>query len=226
VVITPFSVSALLWAFDAIENATEGRETIERRGQIISLNGTGDATFALNGTMSGMYIILFLDENSSRALSATPLLVTVGTLGLQMPANITAGDFAKLKVNLSFADNRTNNQSMIFAAVMLSCRDYDNASIILQGNGSEESLNSTLTLANRSMRIVGLPRLSTDLLSKAVYLLPSDSAIGMQERKEPWADIMLITDPAWEKGGYILTCGVYSPGKGLLAVKQQAVEIV
>jgi methanogen extracellular protein (TIGR04279 family) len=61
---------------------------------------------------------------------------------------------------------------------------------------------------------------------KVLYLLPMNSAVGMQESNESGTEILLITDREWEKGSYILTCGVYSPGIGLLGLKQMSVEVI
>ena len=133
---------------------------------------------------------------------------------------------------MSLAEGRSsypsNNESRVFAAIMISRRDYENASLHIASNGSEGSLNSTLSLKDKSMQMQGLPAISSDLLMKVLYILPMDSAVGMQEAKadESGTEILLITDREWEKGSYILTCGVYSPRIGLLGLKQIAVEII
>jgi hypothetical protein len=57
-------------------------------------------------------------------------------------------------------------------------------------------------------------------------LLPADSAIGLQESTQQSADLILLPDNYWDKGEYILTGGIYSPGKGLLGIKQSRVLII
>jgi hypothetical protein len=50
--------------------------------------------------------------------------------------------------------------------------------------------------------------------------------VGLQESTQPGVDLILLTDKSWEKGEYILTGGIYSPGKGLLGIKQSVVEVI
>ncbi len=221
VAISRFNTSDLLSAFRGIESETE------EKGSRAILNSTGEARFSFNGLFSsGMYTVFIFDENTSTVLSRMPLLVTKGNLTLQMPANIKAGDFARFRVNMTLADNESINQSKIFAAILISRKDYENARLILASKGTEESLNSTLSIGNKSMQMRGLPSLSSELLMQMLYLLPQDSTAGMQESKDSGADILLITDPEWEKGSYILTCGVYASGKGLWGLRQEAVEVI
>ena len=226
--ITRFNISAFLSVFQPMDSRVKMGGNVSRQ----MLNSTADASFALDGLPFGMYTVSVFDENSSAVLSATPLFVTKADLTLQMPSNITAGDYAKLRVNMSLAEGRSaypsNNESRVFAAIMISRRDYENASLHIASNGTEGSLNSTLSLKDKSMQMQGLPAISSDLLMKVLYLLPMNSAVGMQEAKanESGTEILLITDREWEKGSYILTCGVYSPGSGLLGLKQMAVEII
>jgi methanogen extracellular protein (TIGR04279 family) len=223
-----FDISTFLSVFQSMDRRAKMEGNVSRQ----MLNSTADASFTLDGLPAGMYTVSVFDENSSAVLSSTPLFVTKADLTLQMPSNITAGDYAKLKVNLSLAEGRSaypsNNESRIFAAIMISRQDYENASLHIASNGTEGSLNSTLSLKDKSMQMQGLPAISSDLLMKVLYLLPMNSAVGMQEAKanESVTEILLITDREWEKGSYILTCGVYSPGSGLLGLKQMAVEVI
>jgi methanogen extracellular protein (TIGR04279 family) len=170
-----------------------------------------------------------VDENNSVILSALPLLISKAELTPQMPDNIKAGDFMQLRVNISALNNesisQSNNNSRIFAAIMISRKDYENASLKLDTNGTMESRKSTLILGDKSMQIQ-LSNISSEQLMPLLYLLPENSAIGIQESKESWADILLITDENWDKGSYILTYAVYSPGKGLLGLNQETVEVV
>ena len=57
-------------------------------------------------------------------------------------------------------------------------------------------------------------------------LLPQGSAVGLQESTQPGVDLILMTDQPWEKGQYVLICGVYSPEKGLVGIKQANVEVI
>jgi len=52
-----------------------------------------------------------------------------------------------------------------------------------------------------------------------------DSAMGMQETEGDGAEIIMITGAEWEKGSYILICGVYSPGRGLLGIREKTIDV-
>jgi methanogen extracellular protein (TIGR04279 family) len=187
-------------------------------GPFAKLNSTGAASFTVPGVSGGMYTLLVIDKNSSVALMAMPLLITPGNLTIQTPKKIIAGEVLKIKMNTTAA----GNQTMIFAAVMISIQDYENASINLQ-NGTK---NITLSLRSKSLEIVGKPSLSSDLLMEVMYLLPQNSAVGMQESQNQDAELSLITDAQWPKEFYILICVTYSPGRGLMGLNQEVIEVV
>jgi len=216
--ISSFNTSAFLGAFQAKDNSAKILGKVSR----LKLNRSGEASFALNKTYNGMYMISVIDENNSTILSALPLLVTPGEMSLDAPAQIAAGDVLTLKANISKAEN----VSKIFAAIMISRTDYENASVNLNSSGTEEDLNSTISLGNKSITMRGIPRISSELLMQIITLLPMDSAVGMQETKGEEAEIILITGAEWEKGSYILICGVYSPGKGLLGIREKTIEVI
>jgi methanogen extracellular protein (TIGR04279 family) len=186
-------------------------------GPSAKLNSTGVARFIVPGVPSGMYTLFVIDKNSSAALMAMPLLITQRNLTIQTPEKIMAGDVLKIKMNTTDAGNQTR----IFAAVMISIKDYENASINLM-NGTK---NITLSLGSKSIEIKEMPSLSSDLLMEMMYLLPQNSAVGMQESQNQEAELSLITDAQWPKGFYILTCVKYSPGRGLIGLKQEAIEV-
>jgi methanogen extracellular protein (TIGR04279 family) len=187
----------------------------------LALNQSKEANFTLPGMTSGLYTLSIFDMNSSRELSAMQLLVTRQNLSLQLPGNITAGEPLKVK-----ADITGLNQSKIFAAFMISAEDYDNMSLSLTSNENGSGYNSTLELADKVQQLPGLTGISTDLAMKLMYLLPSNSAVGMQESSESEVELFLLTDAAWQKGDYILTCAVYSKKEGLLDLKQEKVTVM
>ena len=77
--ILSFNVSALLGAlFQSMEDPAK----ILRNMLRLRLNRSGDASFVLNETNSGMYMIYVIDENNSTTLSALPLLVTPEEISL------------------------------------------------------------------------------------------------------------------------------------------------
>ena len=185
-------------------------------GPSVRLNGTGTARFTVPGVREGIYTLSVVDNNSSK-LTAIPLLITQGNLTMQTQAKVMAGDVLTAKMSTT----AEGNQTRIFAGIMISMKDYKNASLH-RVNGTQ---NFTLSLGSKSLEIGGMPSLSTDLLMKVMYLLPQNSAVGMQESQNPEADLALITDAQWPKGIYILTCAIYSPGQGLIGLKQEAVEV-
>ena len=216
--ISSFNTSAFLAAFQPMD---EGARILGEASRL-ELNRSGDAPFVLNETNSGMYMISVIDENNSTTLSALPLLVTPGEISIDAPAQIAAGDVFTLKANISKAEK----VSKIFAAMMISRTDYENASVNININSTEKDLNSTLSLGNKSTTMRGIPRISSELLMQIITLLPMDSAVGMQETEGEEAEIILITGAEWEKGNYILICGVYSPGRGLLGIKEKMIEVI
>jgi methanogen extracellular protein (TIGR04279 family) len=218
--ISGFDVPALLNAYEGKSGANIGTNALR-----LALNRSGDASFELNGKSSGMYTIFVMNETNSTILSALPLLVTTAVMSIDAPAKIAAGDVLNLKTNIS----QEGNFSRIFAAVMISHKYLDNASLGLNSmnlnNGTMNSLNTTLSLGNKSMTVQGLPKISSELLLQLINLLPIDSAVGMQETKANVAEIILITDPTWEKGSYVLISGVYAPGKGLQGLTEKMIEV-
>jgi methanogen extracellular protein (TIGR04279 family) len=216
--IASFDPATFLKSFPAKESGGKMRGNLSH----LLLNRSGYASFTLNETNSGMYTISVADENDSTILSILPLLVTPGELSLDAPAKIAAGDVLILKANLSASENA----SKIFAAMMISRTDYKNASVNLNMSGTKGDINSTLFLGNKSVTLRGVPSISSESLMQIIALLPADSAVGMQETNGDGAEIILLTGPEWEKGSYILICGVYSPGKGLSAIKEMEIEVI
>jgi methanogen extracellular protein (TIGR04279 family) len=217
--ISDFSMKNLLSALTAQDNGTMAADG----GLPIRLNDTGDARFAIQGVPSGLYTITVADTLNSTIIAATPALVAEGEIATNFPSEVEAGDMLRLGIE---TPQEWGNESKFYGAIMVSSRDYATAGLNLTTNGTEESLLSTIAMGNSSMQIQGLPRVSTDLLMKILYVLPQNSAVAMQESTGQNVELYLFTDPAWEKGEYILTSAVYSPKKGLMGMRQGTVEVV
>jgi methanogen extracellular protein (TIGR04279 family) len=213
--VAPFSVSELLSSSQIMKSHKNCS------GTSLALNQSKEANFRLPGMTEGLYTLSIFDLNSSRELSAMQLLITKENLSLQLPGNITAGEPLMVKANISGP-----NESNIFAAVMISAADYDNMSLSLTSNENGSGYNSTLKLADKVQQLPGLTGISSDLAMKLMYLLPSNSAAGMQESSESEVKLFLLTDAAWQKGDYILTCAAYSKKEGLLDLKQEKVTVM
>jgi hypothetical protein len=163
-------------------------------------NGT---SFLLSSSSSGMYSLNF--ENKSNVLMSMPLLITEGQTVLQMSSIVKAQEpFIQVKMNTT----APGNQRKIFAAIMISRKDYENASLRIAKNKTTNSFDLTLSLGSKSLQIQGPPKISSELLMNLLPLLPSNSAVGLQESTEPGVDLILLPDKSWEKGEYILTGGI------------------
>jgi len=220
VCISPFNLSFYLSGYEGTQGfggKACAKTLLESNGST-KRNGT---SFQLSISGSGMYSLNF--ENKSSVLISMPLLITQGQTVLQMPSIVKADEpFIQVKMNTT----APGNQSKIFAAIMISRKDYENASLGMAKNETTNSLDLTLSLGTKSLQIQGPPKISTELLMNLLPLLPANSAVGLQESTLPGVDLILLTDKPWEKGEYILTGGIYSPGKGLLGIKQSEVEVI
>jgi methanogen extracellular protein (TIGR04279 family) len=192
----------------------------EGNGSLIRLNASGDASFSLAGLPDGVYIISMTDEHNSTLLSASPLLVTIGELSIDAPRNLPAGDPISMTIKTP-----GGKEDKIYAAIMISKQDYDSAKLEISTNNTSQGLLTSIFLGNESRQIQGLPAVSSQFLMGMLPILPQNSAIAMQESNESEAKLVLITDNTWQKGSYILTSAVYAPGKGILGLKQTAVEV-
>jgi hypothetical protein len=210
VCISPFDLSSYLSGYQGTSGFS-GKECAKTN------NGT---SFLLSSSSSGMYSLNF--ENKSNVLMSMPLLITEGQTVLQMSSIVKAQEpFIQVKMNTT----APGNQRKIFAAIMISRKDYENASLRIAKNKTTNSFDLTLSLGSKSLQIQGPPKISSELLMNLLPLLPSNSAVGLQESTEPGVDLILLPDKSWEKGEYILTGGIYSPGYGLLGIKQSEVEV-
>jgi len=190
-------------------------------GASLELNLTEQANFSLPGLGQGLYTLSMSDVSSAQELSALQLLVTREDLALQLPSSIKAGEPLKVEANISGL-----NQSKIFGVVMISGQDYDNMSLNLTSRESGSGYNSTLKIGEREGQLPSLTNLSYDLAMDLLYLLPQKSTIAIQESLQSEVELFLITDTAWRKGEYILTCAVYSSKEGLLGMKQETVKVM
>lgn len=187
----------------------------------VVLNQTESANFTLPGIIGGLYTLSASDINSTEEVAALQLLVTKENLSLQLPDSIQAGEPLKVKANISGLD-----QNKIFAAIMISTEDYDNMSLSFSSNETGSGYTSTLKLVDKVQLLPTLTDFSSELAMNLMYLLPANSAVGMQESSEPDAELFLLTSPDWPKGDYILSCGVYSKTKGLLDLKQEKIMVM
>ena len=212
--IKPFSATEIL-------RASNQKNNLSCTGTSLELNLTEQANFSLPGLGQGLYTLSLSDTNSGQEISALQLLVAQEDLALQLPSSIKAGDPLKVEANISGI-----NQSKIFGAIMISGQDYDSMSLNLTSRESGSGYNSTLKIGEREGQLPSLTNLSYDLAMDLLYLLPQNSAVAIQESLQSEVELFLITDTAWPKGEYILTCAVYSSKEGLLGLKQETVKVI
>jgi hypothetical protein len=196
-----------------------GRDCIETP---VESNNSSVASFRIPKKPAGMYILSVVDENTSTIISRQPFLVTEGEVVLEMNYTVASLEpFIRIKMNSTVFEN----QSKFFAAFMIPSKDYQNASLNLSNNKTTGLLDLNLTLGSKSMQMHGSPRISSELLMNLLPLLPPNSAIGLQESTQPGVDLILMADMPWRTGYNVLTCGIYSPEKGLIGMKQTNIEV-
>jgi methanogen extracellular protein (TIGR04279 family) len=184
------------------------------------LNETGDSRFVLKGIPSGLYILYVAEDLNHTILSATPLLITAGDLKVDLPSKVNAGEVLKVGVNIS---GQVENNTI--AALMISCEDYESAELEVSSNGTRQSL-AKLVLGNGSLQFQGLPSDYKQILTGIFEILPENSAAALQESSRPQSQLYMLTDREWKRGMYLLTCAVYSSGRGIVALNQSEVEVV
>ena len=221
VCISPFDLSFYL--SDDQGTGFSGKECAKNNLALGGSNYTNGKSFLLSSTSSGVHSLNFIDENNSSLLISMPLLITEGQTVLQVPSIVEAEEpFIQVVMNTTVP----GNQSKFFAAILISRNNYENASLGIAKNKTTNSLDITLSLGSKSLQIEGPLKISSELLMSLLPLLPANSAIGLQESTQQGVDLILLPDKSWEKGEYILTGGIYSPGKGLLGIKQSEVLII
>jgi len=184
---------------------------------------TNGTSFLLTSGRSGIYSLNFVDEDRSSVLMAVPLLITEGQTVLKVPSIVNANEpFIQVEMNTTVP----GNQSKFFVVIMMSRKDYENASLDIAKNNTINIFDITLSLGSKSLQIQSPPKISSEFLMDLLALLPTNSAVGLQESTQPRVDLILLPEKSWAKGEYILTGGIYSPGKGLLGTKQSDIEII
>lgn len=219
--IARFNASDFLSAFGLVERPV----SIDEKGISIRLDNTGDGDFVLPGVPGGFYTIFVKDNNNSTILSAAPLIVTEDSISLDLPEKVMAGE--SLAVGIKSLSGIEKNRT--YGAIMISSEDYNLSSLNIATNSSinsgTENLTFSIAIGNRSIQTSGMPSISTEFLMNMLMLLPENSGASMEASTKPEAELYLITDPAWEKGNYTITCAVYS-GKALDGLKQATIEVI
>jgi hypothetical protein len=200
-----------------------GRECATNNITIDGSNCTNGKSFLLSSTSSGVRSLNFIDEKNSSLIISMPLLITEGQTVLKVSSTVKAEEpFIQVNINTT----APGNQTKFFAAILISQNNYENASLGIAKNITTNILDINLSLGSKSLQIEGPLKMSSEFLMSLLPLLPANSAIGLQESTQQGVDLILLPDKSWEKGEYILTGAIYSPGKGLLGIKQSEVLII
>ncbi len=221
VCISPFDLLSYLSDYQG--TGFRGKECATDNLAIDDSNCTNGKSFLLSSTSSGVRLLNFVDEKNSSLIVSMPLLITEGQTVLKVPSTVEAEEpFIQVVMNTT----APGNQTKFFAAILISQNNYENASLGIAKNVTTNILDITLSLGSKSLQIGGPLKISSELLMSLLPLLPANSAIGLQESTQQGVDLILLPDKSWEKGEYILTGAIYSPGKGLLGIKQSEVLII
>jgi len=162
----------------------------------LAANDSGFAEFSIPPAESGMYAVYLSDAEKGLERAVRPLLVTEGGLHLHMPDQIGADEqLISIEMNTNVPDNESN----LFAAVMMLESDYSNSSITLSENNTTNCTDLILALSGRSVSIPCPFHPSAELLFSMLPLLPENSAVGLQESSQPGAVLTLVSDSPWKK---------------------------
>jgi hypothetical protein len=86
-------------------------------------------------------------------------------------------------------------------------------------------MTSMININNESLKIVGEPKISQEMVDQILPILPQDSALALAESNETESEMYLIHEGDWKPGRYVLTCGVYSKN-GLGGIRQKIIEMI
>jgi methanogen extracellular protein (TIGR04279 family) len=188
----------------------------------IFLNGTGIGHFSINGQASGLYALLVVDPKKLSVMSAIPMLVTDDEISVESPSKATKNETLKVKIKVLQGQR---NISRKFGAAIVTWETYRATSINTSSNSSKERMTSTIRIENESLKIVGEPKISQEMVDQILPILPQDSALALAESNKTESEMYLINEGDWKPGRYVLTCGVYS-NNGLGGIEQKIIELI
>lgn len=219
------------------------------RACLISLNSTGCSAFELPGLPAGAYQIYALDLNHTGVLSCSFALVTARGLSIHAPSEISPGDILVVQVqmpgyrrdgdiretNATDIDNATADKASnvtgatssgelcYYGAMLVSEEDCMNTSIAFEDDANGSPVNLVITRANTTAE---LPTKFNKTSLNAVFpIMPSNSAMAVQESRDGQSDLNLITDESLIPGRYVLFSAAYSARGMLMGVNQSSLVV-
>ena len=188
----------------------------------ISLNGTGIGHFSIHGLASGLYALLVVDLKKLSVMYALPILITDDEMSVESPDIVAKGETLKVKIKVLQGQR---NISRKYGTAIVSWETYRATRINAGSNGSKERMTSMISIGNESLKIVGEPRISQEMVDQILPILPVDSALALAESNETESEMYLIHEGDWKPGRYVLTCCVYS-NNGLGGIRQKIIEMI
>ena len=188
----------------------------------IFLNGTGTGHFSINGQASGLYALLVVDLKKLSVMSALPMLVTDDAISVESPSEAAKSEPLKVKIKVLQGQRNITRK---FGAAIVSMETYRATHINTSSSGSKDTLTSVISIGNESLKIVGEPRISQEMVDQILPILPADSALAMAESSDTGSEMYLMHEGDWKPGKYVLTCGVYS-NNGLGGIRQNIIEMI
>ena len=188
----------------------------------VSLNGTGIGHFSIHGLASGLYALLVVDLKKVSVMSAIPILITDDEISVESQDIAAKGETLKVKIKVLKGQR---NISRKYGAAIVSWENYRSTHINTSSNWSKERMTSMISIGNESLKIVGEPKISQEIVDQILPILPVDSALALAESNENESEMYLIHEGDWKPGRYVLTCGVYSKN-GLGGITQKIIEMI
>jgi hypothetical protein len=203
----------------------------------ISLNSTGGCKFDLPGMSSGVRQILALDENRTRVLSSAFAMVVAGNISVEAPSEVSPGDIMVVEIRvpekevIAPAENASNStgsnnsskagELCYYGSMLVSEEDCLNTSIAIKNDEKGSPVSLIITRANTTGELPTTFNKSS--LNSMLPIMPSNSAVGVQESREGHSALSLITDESLTPGRYVLFSAAYSTRGSLLGVNQSSV---
>jgi|GEM_PF-2879595 len=220
-----------------------GENASLKRACLINLNSTGSSAFELPGMDAGAYQIYALELNHTRVLSCSFVLVVARGLSTYAPSEISPGDILVIQVEMPgdiretnatdidvIADNASNvtnsskpGELCYYGAMLVSEEDCQNTSIAFKNDAEGSPVSLIITRANATAELP--TKFNKSSLNAIFPIMPSNSAMAMQESRDGRSELNLITDESLMPGRYVLFSAAYSARGMMMGVNQSSLVV-
>lgn len=211
---------------------------------LIDLNSTGSSAFELPGLPAGAYQIYALDLNHTRVLSSSFALVVARGLSTYTPSEISPGDILMVQVQMPDGGRETNatdinnvtadkasnttgatnsGELCYYGAMLVSEEDCLNTSIAFKNDANGSPVSLIITRANTTAELP--TRFNKSSLNSMFPIMPSNSAMAVQESQDGKSELNLITDESLTPGRYVLFSAAYSARGMLMGINQTSLIV-